>query len=167
MYDLVSGVNVAETRCLLVDGSPEILPRLGQHHHYLHPRHCNKHHHLHPCHCNQHHHSHPCHCNWHYHLHPCLLGILFGDILGQHHHWHRRLPDMKVNLESWSYGILFSGIINHHCHRCFPDIKDNLESRGALDLVIMIFCKVIIWSLTFRLYSSTVFEGFNNIKNYI
>ena len=74
---------------------------------------------------------------------------------------------MKVNLESWSYGILFSGIINHHCHRCFPDIKDNLESRGALDLVIMIFCKVIIWSLTFRLYSSTVFEGFNNIKNYI
>ena len=48
MYDLVSGVNVAETRCLLVDGrGPQILARLGQ-----------------------------------------------------HHHLHRRLPDIKVNLES-------------------------------------------------------------------
>ena len=48
MYDLVSGVNVAETRCLLVDGrGSQILARLGQ-----------------------------------------------------HHHLHRRLPDIKVNLES-------------------------------------------------------------------
>ena len=62
MYDLVSGVNVAETRCLLVEGrGPEILARLGQ-----------------------------------------------------HHHWHRRPPDMKVNLESWSYGILFSDIWGGH-----------------------------------------------------
>ena len=124
MYDLVSGVNVAETRCLLVDGrAPRfylvlvsilvicilviaisiIIIRILV---FL-------------VFClvifwvsiiicilviaisiiicilvflviclGQHHHSHPRHCSWHHHSHPSR-------------------PDMKVNSESWSYGILF------------------------------------------------------------